>query len=231
MSIQHSELREIDPLSLNLSGTELKRLTPVVKGFAETVGVFRKQKKGKKRRTFKQHVIDICAKRPDIGEEIRPNGGKVTTLQCELLLHVMVASRFEGFSLTYDDIALLRRKGSYKTASARGRLNSQRGRQTQGRPSKDEKTAFYASWEWNRLRYQTLLRFGRRCMCCGVTSAEGASLQVDHIKPIHTHWPLRLDPENLQVLCASCNKGKGASFTDDFRPAAAAPATQTSTGR
>lgn len=41
---------------------------------------------------------------------------------------------------------------------------------------------------------------------------------VDHIKPISKHWHLRLDPDNLQVLCNDCNKGKGAWDETDYRP-------------
>ena len=77
---------------------------------------------------------------------------------------------------------------------------------------------FLESWEWNTLRYKILQKFGRRCMCCGVTPEDGAKMCVDHILPRYTHPELRLDPENLQVLCFNCNKGKGAWDTTDFRP-------------
>lgn len=52
-------------------------------------------------------------------------------------------------------------------------------------------------------------------MLCGSTRSdldlEGNPVRivVDHIKPISKHWHLRLDPDNLQVLCNDCNKGKG----------------------
>lgn len=39
-------------------------------------------------------------------------------------------------------------------------------------------------------------------------------MNVDHIKPLHKRWDLRLNPRNLQTLCASCNWGKGATEKD-----------------
>ncbi len=76
---------------------------------------------------------------------------------------------------------------------------------------------FYQSWEWKRLRYDFLLVQGRRCMCCG-NHADNTRIVVDHIKPIRHHWGLRLDRNNLQVLCDDCNMGKGSRHENDFRP-------------
>lgn len=76
---------------------------------------------------------------------------------------------------------------------------------------------FFSSREWLSLRYQVLRKFGRRCMCCGVGS-DSAVLQVDHILPRFKYPGRALDIDNLQVLCKECNFGKGARFTDDFRP-------------
>lgn len=94
-------------------------------------------------------------------------------------------------------------------------------------PTTAEKADFYASWEWQTLRMKTLKRYGRRCLCCGAApgeftvAGEPVRLNVDHIKPISKHWSLRLDPENVQVLCAECNKGKGAWDQTDWREGAA----------
>ena len=85
-------------------------------------------------------------------------------------------------------------------------------------PSNDRKVEFYASWEWTTLRMKTFMRYGRECMCCGARPGNGVVLNVDHIKPLSKHWELRLDPENLQVLCHPCNKGKGAWDDTDYRP-------------
>lgn len=76
---------------------------------------------------------------------------------------------------------------------------------------------FYESETWNKLRYAALKKFGRKCMCCGDESKTTA-YQVDHIKPRSKYPELEKDPNNLQVLCASCNSGKGANHEDDFRP-------------
>ena len=88
---------------------------------------------------------------------------------------------------------------------------------TAGNNSKNT-SEFLESWEWTTLRYSTLNRYGRRCMCCGANPNNKVTIiDVDHIKPRHTHPELALDPNNLQVLCHSCNKGKGAWDTSDFR--------------
>ena len=50
-------------------------------------------------------------------------------------------------------------------------------------------------------------------MCCG--SAD--KIRGDHIKPIRRYWNLRLDPDNIQILCEECNHGKGSWDETDFR--------------
>lgn len=93
-----------------------------------------------------------------------------------------------------------------------------------GAPSKKERTTapkgddFLKSWEWTKLRYKILKRYGRRCMCCGATPDTGAVMHVDHIKPRANCPKLALDPDNLQVLCSLCNKGKAAWDRTDWRP-------------
>jgi 5-methylcytosine-specific restriction endonuclease McrA len=77
---------------------------------------------------------------------------------------------------------------------------------------------FLETYEWRKLRMQVLLRYGPRCMCCGATPQTGAVMNVDHIKPRVTHPELALDAENLQILCNSCNHGKGNWDTTDWRP-------------
>lgn len=76
---------------------------------------------------------------------------------------------------------------------------------------------FYKSKEWKFMRYEALRRYGGRCQCCGASAQENAGLHVDHIKPLRVFWDLRLDIDNLQVLCADCNEGKGARHADDWR--------------
>lgn len=76
--------------------------------------------------------------------------------------------------------------------------------------------AFYDSWEWKKVRYEFLKGRERRCLCCGAGPEHGVRVVVDHIKPIRHHWDLRLDPNNLQVLCDDCNKGKGSCDETDW---------------
>lgn len=76
--------------------------------------------------------------------------------------------------------------------------------------------SFYASYEWQRLRYATLRKYGFRCMACG----QNGEIHVDHIKPRSKFPELEKDPENLQVLCRDCNLGKKNEFEDDLRPGA-----------
>lgn len=78
---------------------------------------------------------------------------------------------------------------------------------------------FYQSQEWKRLRYAILLARGRQCECCGAKPPQ-AVIVVDHIQSVRKRWDLRLEAENLQVLCDDCNKGKRAD-TMDFRAVAA----------
>jgi 5-methylcytosine-specific restriction endonuclease McrA len=80
-------------------------------------------------------------------------------------------------------------------------------------PSKEEIRAFYHSEEWKKARYRQLAR-SSRCAACGASAKDGAKLNVDHIKPLHKYWDLRLSPKNLQTLCASCNWGKGHTEKD-----------------
>lgn len=76
---------------------------------------------------------------------------------------------------------------------------------------------FYQSAEWKRVRYEALKRSHGRCECCGVSASMGAVLNVDHIKPISRRPDLSLELTNLQVLCGSCNQGKGGWDQTDWR--------------
>lgn len=86
-------------------------------------------------------------------------------------------------------------------------------------PSEAAIRLFYESIQWKRLSYRTRLERGQRCECCGATPRhhEGVRIVCDHVKPVRWHWKLRFDPENLQVLCDDCNKGKGAYDETDWR--------------
>jgi 5-methylcytosine-specific restriction endonuclease McrA len=77
--------------------------------------------------------------------------------------------------------------------------------------------AFLSTYEWRKLRMEALIKYGRKCMCCGATPATGAVMNVDHIKPRKFFPSLALDINNLQVLCHECNHGKGNWDQSDWR--------------
>jgi hypothetical protein len=60
------------------------------------------------------------------------------------------------------------------------------------------------------LRFEILKRDGYRCQMCGVTAKDGATLEIDHIKPVSKGGGNNAD--NLQVLCRDCNAGKSDSW-------------------
>jgi HNH endonuclease len=85
------------------------------------------------------------------------------------------------------------------------------------KPTIGKHNTFYSSFEWRKLRYEILKESDHRCACCGTSTHDGAALTVDHIKPIR-HFPhLALDKQNLQVLCRTCNIGKGSWDETDWR--------------
>ncbi len=79
---------------------------------------------------------------------------------------------------------------------------------------------FRASLLWRRARYAALARSDGRCECCGRRAGADVVLHVDHIEPLSRNWDRRLDPTNLQVLCADCNVGKLDGPARDWRPGA-----------
>lgn len=76
---------------------------------------------------------------------------------------------------------------------------------------------FYDSMLWKELRYEVLKERGRRCECCGEGPEQGATIQVDHIKPRSRYPHLELEKSNLQVLCLRCNHGKSNRDETDWR--------------
>lgn len=77
--------------------------------------------------------------------------------------------------------------------------------------------SFYRSFKWACLRYEALKKNDGKCELCGRSKHDGAILHVDHVKPIKTHPHLKLNLGNLQVLCMTCNWGKGNRYEDDWR--------------
>ena len=80
---------------------------------------------------------------------------------------------------------------------------------------KKQEFSFYKTERWKELRFRTLRRYGFSCMACG-RKPPSVILHVDHIKPRSKYPALEWDPDNLQVLCASCNQGKLHYFEDDL---------------
>lgn len=78
---------------------------------------------------------------------------------------------------------------------------------------------FYSSWDWKKLRYEAIKKYGRRCVCCGFVPHNGSLnyLVADHIKPVSKHPKLALQIENIQIMCNDCNMGKSNAHTDDWR--------------
>lgn len=79
--------------------------------------------------------------------------------------------------------------------------------------------AFLSSYEWRSLRMRVIVKRGARCECCGASPRDGTTvIHVDHIKPRDKFPELVLEESNLQVLCETCNQGKGRWDQTDWRP-------------
>lgn len=128
----------------------------------------------------------------------------VVAHQVEKLLGYSVSkdcNPYQRIALAYTKITGLEVKICTKKADKKERVDFSQ--------SMNEKIKeFYASYQWRRLRYLTLVRFGKKCAACG-RSGEDVVIQVDHIKPIRKFWNLRLKADNVQPLCELCNHGKG----------------------
>jgi 5-methylcytosine-specific restriction endonuclease McrA len=125
-----------------------------------------------------------------------------------------------------EKLAERKRNRAARSDRRKERMNAEASIPFKQPPSQEIKTAFYASWEWRTLRMEVLKTQGTSCQCCGAKAGDrtvgGAAVRivVDHIKPISKFWALRLDKNNLQVLCDECNMGKGAWDETDYRPGA-----------
>jgi len=65
---------------------------------------------------------------------------------------------------------------------------------------RDERSIFYQSAAWNRLRRTVLRRDGYRCRRCQSPSITGSALTTHHIRADGAD-----DPANLITLCAPCH--------------------------
>lgn len=73
-------------------------------------------------------------------------------------------------------------------------------------PSDAEVRAFYNSTAWKRLRSWFRLEHPL-CAFCKQRGVVKAGDHVDHIEPVRRAWDRRLDPTNLQHLCAMDHNG------------------------
>ncbi|MBC2196298.1 HNH endonuclease [Listeria booriae] len=69
-------------------------------------------------------------------------------------------------------------------------------------PSKNK--SFYRTQAWEDLRTDVYIRDGGRCRACG-KFVYGRDAQVHHIKPIWKNPELKLDVENVILVCAACH--------------------------
>lgn len=71
---------------------------------------------------------------------------------------------------------------------------------------------FLTSKAWKDLRKQAIKKYGSTCVFCGAEQTKFNRVNIDHIKPRKYFPHLALDINNLQPLCAPCNKKKGNKF-------------------
>lgn len=212
-------------LENKISKTQFKRINEHLKDYARFIGL---KVSARKRVSSSQLLIRICNKSEKINQAVRSEGGKVSEEQRFLLYQYM---HDNPINPTFSDALRNSMYGreQIKTDRARRRKFQKlrtptKVSRTSGIPTAAEKRNFYRSWDWRTTRFEILKEFGRKCMSCGVQpgqssmSGDPVKICVDHIKPISKYWELRLNKENLQVLCEECNMGKGAWDETDFRP-------------
>lgn len=70
---------------------------------------------------------------------------------------------------------------------------------------KADRSKFYNSYSWRKLRLQALERDNYECVWCKeeglVTTQDRATLEVDHIEEIKDNPKRALDIDNLRTLC------------------------------
>lgn len=107
------------------------------------------------------------------------------------------------------------------TPKFKGKLvkNQSRKKNKRKKVSKKVDYSFYKSREWLELRVRVLEKYECKCMMCGRSPKDhNVVIHVDHIMPRSKYPVLSLDFNNLQLLCAACNRGKGNKYQTDWRP-------------
>jgi HNH endonuclease len=121
-------------------------------------------------------------------------------------------TKITGKAISYNSAVTI---NQWQTRKANGwKPKAERDPDTNAKAELENKlTAFYQTYEWRKLRYIALQKYGRNCMICG----SNERICVDHILSVRKYWSLRLDITNLQILCEPCNHGKGNWDKTDWR--------------
>ncbi|NSS83791.1 HNH endonuclease [Enterococcus faecalis] len=101
--------------------------------------------------------------------------------------------QFEGCSNTTE-------RGAYCSEHAR----SSRKKKKQGNVYHHENKSFYRTPAWRDMREVIYERDRGCCKCCG-KFVFGRKAHVHHIVPIKNNPLLKLDPNNLILLCSECH--------------------------
>ncbi len=109
------------------------------------------------------------------------------------------------------------KKAKRKANKATSKLNPPKPKPNPSPKYRPLANGVYKTASWKQLRYEVLKEANGRCCLCGASAHDGVRLNVDHIKPVSRHPHLALDKANLQVLCSSCNWGKGGRDETDWR--------------
>lgn len=124
-------------------------------------------------------------------------------------------SLFEAHRAAAEKMKSFREKGRKDLAeSTKKRILRELAEQNAKNKAQLASWGFYGTEAWRELRYRAFVKYGQTCMCCG---SNRMPMHVDHIKPRSKYPELELDLDNLQILCADCNKGKGAWDETDWR--------------
>jgi len=112
-----------------------------------------------------------------------------------------------------DDIPALKTK-------SKGRKNRGKNRSKRQKIGKKSDELFYASSMWSELRVRVFVKYDCKCMMCGESpKVHGITIRVSHILPRSKYPELSLSFDNLQLLCDTCDIGKGNKYEIDYRPA------------
>ena len=132
--------------------------------------------------------------------------------QKELIIKTFVAYRDERLESMRRTRERKKKKESANKSLIIGEVTSE-----QSSYSRKNAQRLYDSPEWQQIRYFVLKRDKGICQLCGRSRKDGVVLHVDHIVPLSIDWSKRLNPQNLQTLCADCNLGKSNHDCIDWR--------------